>query len=89
MKVTVKFLVSLGLGIDNSEIEVEVTEGATVADLINKLEQKYPSENIKEILLDHQGRLKVALMVNQKAAKLNSVLSDGDKVVFLTVVTGG
>ncbi|MGI6097448.1 MAG: MoaD/ThiS family protein [Dethiobacteria bacterium] len=89
MKVIVKLLLALEQLMDNNKMEVEVSDGTTIMELIEHLEQKNPSTGIREAILDRQGRLKVALMVNKKTAKLEQKLSAGDEVVFFEIVAGG
>jgi molybdopterin converting factor small subunit len=89
VKVIVKLLLALEQLMDNNKMEVEVSDGTTIMELIEHLEQKNPSTGIREAILDRQGRLKVALMVNKKTAKLEQKLSAGDEVVFFEIVAGG
>lgn len=89
MKARVKFFISLGQGLDNNELTADTPEGVTVRDLIEQLDQEHTSLNLREAVIDSRGRLKTVLMINSKPASLDFFLSEGDKITFLPVISGG
>lgn len=64
------------------EVEVELPEGARVADLLETLETQAKSKSIKPL-----PRPSVAL--NQRYAKADAVLASGDEIAIIPPVAGG
>ena len=64
------------------EVEVELPEGARVADLLTILETQAKSKSIKPL-----PRPSVAL--NQRYAKPEAVLAAGDEIAIIPPVAGG
>lgn len=64
------------------EVEVELPEGARVADLLETLETQAKSKSIKPL-----PRPSVAL--NQRYAKADAVLAAGDEIAIIPPVAGG
>lgn len=69
-------------------------EGTTFGDLLTHLEKAY-EETVQKSLMDDQGKLgfHVRVMLNGKDSiprdNLAFPLSDGDRVTFLMMITGG
>lgn len=93
MKLRVKFLASLYELTGMLKTEVEVPDGLTVRGLIDVLTEKYA--RLKEELLDEGGNLKPMynILVNGRAIEwlggLDTLLKDGDEVVFIPPAAGG
>jgi sulfur-carrier protein len=72
--------------------EVVEAEGATIAELFDDLEKRYPG--IKEHLVDKRGKLQgfVEVFVNSEIVypeRTGDRVKDGDEVEILTIVAGG
>ncbi len=93
MKLRVKFLASLYELTGMLKTEVEVPDGLTVRGLIDVLSEKYA--RLREELLDEGGNLKPMynILVNGRAIEwlggLDTLLKDGDEVVFIPPAAGG
>lgn len=93
MKLRVKFLASLYELTGMLKTEVEVPDGLTVRGLIDVLTEKYA--RLREELLDEGGNLKPMynILVNGRAIEwlggLDTLLKDGDEVVFIPPAAGG
>ncbi len=93
MKLRVKFLASLYELTGMLKTEVEVPDGLTVRGLIDVLTEKYAK--LREELLDEGGNLKPMynILVNGRAIEwlggLDTLLKDGDEVVFIPPAAGG
>jgi len=93
VKLRVKFLASLYELTGMLKTEVEVPDGLTVRGLIDVLTEKYA--RLKEELLDEGGNLKPMynILVNGRAIEwlggLDTLLKDGDEVVFIPPAAGG
>lgn len=74
---------------DIKQFEIEVPQGTRVFELIEKIHKENYNENIKGMLLNAQNRLKVAVLINQSSASLDTILNDKDEIVFCSVVSGG
>jgi molybdopterin synthase catalytic subunit len=81
MKITLKLFGSLREAAGESTIQVELDEGASVADLRSWLSERNP-------LVDKLGD-RLAAAVNLEIASSDDVLQDGDEVAFLPPVAGG
>ena len=81
MKITLKLFGSLREAAGESTIQVELDEGARVADLRRWLSGRNP-------LVDKLGD-RLAASVNLEIASSDEILRDGDEVAFLPPVAGG
>ena len=81
MKVKVLFFASCREIVGEREVEVEVPEGATVADLAAGIGSEHPR------FLEMEGNLMIS--VNQDYAGRDTRLKDGDEVAFIPPVSGG
>ena len=81
MKITLKLFGSLREAVGESTIQLELDEGACVAELRNWLSERNP-------LVDKLGD-RLAASVNLEIASPDEVLQDGDEVAFLPPVAGG
>ncbi len=81
MKVRVLTFASASDAIGSPEVEIELTDGATVADLKTLLEREYPS----------LGSLwhKLAVAVDGEVCRDDTGLRDGQEVALLPPVSGG
>jgi molybdopterin synthase catalytic subunit len=80
-KITLKLFGSLREAVGESTIQVELAEGACVADLRRWLSARNP-------MVDELGD-RLAASVNLEIASADVVLQDGDEVAFLPPVAGG
>ncbi len=81
MKAKVRFFARLRELAGQGEIEVEVGEGLTVADLFQALCARYPA------LEEYEGRLMFA--VNAEYAQPSRPLRGGEEVALIPPVSGG
>jgi molybdopterin converting factor subunit 1 len=81
MQITVRLFATLRQQAGWKEKRIELTEGATVADLIDRLERAEPHLNLT-------GRTLYAA-VNMEYGELERPLVDGDEVAFFPPVSGG
>ena len=81
MKVRVKFFGRSQELVGKEELEAEIGEGASVADLCLKLAKDFPE------LEDDFHTLMIA--VNAVQGDWEYILSDGDKVDFISTLGGG
>ena len=81
MKVNVLFFASCQDIVGEREVEVEVPEGATAADLVAKIVSEHP----------RFGEIQASLMVsvNQGYLEREGRLREGDEVAFIPPVSGG
>jgi molybdopterin converting factor subunit 1 len=80
MRVQVRLFASLRERTGTSKTESSLNPGATVADLLDELHERFPA-------LRDCGR--VAYAVNSEYAKLDHELADGDEVALIPPVSGG
>ena len=81
MKVTVKLFARMRELAGTSSMERDIPSGATIADLIEGLQQDFLQ------LTDVASHTVVA--VNQEFADTNTLLAEGDEVAFFPPVSGG
>ncbi|MDH7486356.1 MAG: molybdopterin converting factor subunit 1 [Anaerolineae bacterium] len=81
MKVTVKLFAWLRQRLGRPELELELPDGATVADLQARLQAGYP-----QLHLDDGD---VLIAVNLRYAPPDRVLGEGDEVALIPPVGGG
>ena len=80
MKVNVRLFASLREIFKSPYLEVELPEGATVADLVEVIREEAPH-------LGHGGRFHVT--INKEFVEQDAVLKDGDEVAIFPPVGGG
>jgi len=80
MRIQVRLFASLRERTGTSKTESSLSSGATVADLLDELHERFPA-------LRDCGR--VAYAVNSEYAKLEHELADGDEVALIPPVSGG
>ena len=81
MRIRVRLFASLREAVGESEMEMELPEGATPAEVWRRLAAAHPA------LTGRQSRLAAA--VNRRYAPFEGRLADGDEVVFIPPVSGG
>lgn len=81
IKITLKLFGSLREASGESTLQVELPDGALVADVRNWLAERNP-------LVEKLGE-RLAASVNLEIADLSDVVEDGDEVAFLPPVAGG
>lgn len=81
MQITVRLFATLRQNAGWKEKNVEAAEFTTVSDLLNLLEQQYPTLHLA-------GRSLYAA-VNQEYARLDQMLHNGDEVALFPPVSGG
>ena len=81
MKVTIKLFARLREIVGAGKLERELSDGATVGDVVNTLQAEFPG------LANLPSR--TIISVNQEFATLDHVLSDGDEVAVFPPVSGG
>jgi len=87
MSITVKYIGLLAVHAKKAEETIEFY-GKTLKDLFNVLSEKQDAI-FHEELISNSGELKITVLVNSDAATLETVLKDGDHLVFLQSVYGG
>jgi len=81
MRVSVRFVSSLGSLIGSRQIELTLPETARVADLAQRLRELYPQ---------HSALLAQAVfMIDEKSTTAQTELADGAQVLALLVLSGG
>lgn len=81
MRVHALFFASGREAVGKKELEVELSEGSTVAELWKSLTREYPGlEGLSPSLL---------LAVNQEYVSRDVILKQGDEVAFIPPVSGG
>lgn len=81
MKIRALFFASCRDIVKSREIDLEVPEGATAGEVLDRLCQTYPR------LSDLRGRM--ALSVNEEYATPESALRPGDTLALIPPVSGG
>lgn len=94
MKVKVQLFCGMRLVAQASLVEIDVSENATVAELLERLIDKYGEPMSKEIKDPISGEYaSTIILVNGCILSfeqgMSTVLSEGDTVAFLEVITGG
>ena len=79
MKVNVLFFGATAAQIGARELDVQVSEPASVANLLDQLVDSYPS----------LGARKLLIAVNEEYVTETRQLGDGDEVAVFTAVSGG
>jgi molybdopterin converting factor subunit 1 len=81
MKIKVKFFAILRERAGTAEITKDISDGSTITDLWQALQQDFPRLNVTGIRLLYA--------VNQNYVSPDFELSDRDEVVFIPPVSGG
>ena len=81
MRVSVRFLSTLGSLIGSRQVELSLPEKASVADLAQRLQEMYPQQ---AALL-----AQAVYMLDEKSASAQTELADGAQVLALLVLSGG
>ena len=81
MRVSVRFLSTLGSLIGSRQVELNLPEKASVADLAQRLQEMYPQQ---AALL-----AQAVYMMDEKSASAQTELADGAQVLALLVLSGG
>ena len=81
MRVDVKLFSYLGQMAGTDRLSVDLTDGASVADLLSSLSLQLGDKFLKN------GQ--VVVLINQKQSSLQSILTEQDQVLLLPVLGGG
>ncbi len=81
MRVRVRLFASLREAAGRGEAELRLSPGATAEDAWQRLAAEHPALA--------SNRASLAAAVNRRYARFDTVLSDGDELVFLPPVSGG
>lgn len=81
MEVTVKFFSYCRVVAGTDQLRTEIPEGATIADLMDKLRRTLGNPDI--------GKDQTNYMVNSKHAALDTTLNDNDEIILLYIIGGG
>jgi molybdopterin converting factor small subunit len=81
MQVHVKFFSFIQKWAGTDRLQVDLTEGATVATLLEILGEKFHNPSLKDQPL--------SIMVNQNVVLTQTVLKEGDQVLLLPIMEGG
>ncbi|MEM3703497.1 MAG: MoaD/ThiS family protein [Candidatus Bathyarchaeia archaeon] len=94
MKVSLRFVGSFRNLTSKSKVKLELSEGAQLKEVIKKIVEKFPK--IERALIDPElrdPRPNALIIVNGKEVSvlkgLETVLKDGDEVVFVPISHGG
>ena len=87
LQFTTYFSTSLGL----EDLSLEIAEGATLGDVINKYLQENPEKNelLKKTNQFLKGKLRAIYMIGNKAVVLSEAIKDNDTVKVLKAFIGG
>ncbi len=83
MKVRVKYLAAIADYTGVLEEDVEVENGSTLKDLLNRIREMHPD------LKKFEERFTILVLVNGVNRGLDYKLGDGDRVALLPPVSGG
>jgi len=83
VRVKVKYLAAISDYTGVPEEEIEVGDGVTLADLLNRIRELHPD------LVKFEDRFSILVLVNGVNRGLNYKLMDGDRVALLPPVSGG
>ena len=81
MTVTVKFFAHFRQIVGTDQLAVDLNGDETIAGLLNALSERFDNAALKDE--------RPVLFVNQKHAKQDTILKDGDTVLLLPVLGGG
>ena len=95
MKVKVQYLGFIKNMLNKKEEYLEIEEGASLSDLLNKLAGTYGASFRKEVYEPGVNKIKTGFSVTingifiGQLGGLDAKLSDGDQVLLMSLVTGG
>jgi MoaD family protein len=95
LKVRVQYLGFIKNMLNKKEEYLEIEEGASLADLLNKLAGIYGASFRKEVYAPGVKKIKTGFSVTingifiGQLGGLDAKLSDGDQVLLMSLVTGG
>ena len=81
MDVTVKFFSYLRVIVGTDKLNMELPEGATIADLMDKLRCTLGKPDL--------GKESTVYMMNQEQAAVETALKDKDEITLLYLIGGG
>ena len=81
MRCTVLLFAQLRESIGRESLMIDLPEGARVADAMNELATSHPS------IAQQRGR--IAIAVNERYARHDTILNDGDVIALIPPVSGG
>jgi molybdopterin converting factor small subunit len=84
MKITLK----LKLVLHNSEEERQIAPGTTVQKFIDGFLPGCAPQ-ARRMLVDKQGVFRGVVLLNKSRADMQKILSEGDELIFLSIVSGG
>lgn len=87
MEVQVKFIAPLK-PFELEDENVMLPEGSTVKDLLSVLEKNY-GKAVKESIFTAKGDIFGYIWINRAAGDINTILTDGDDVLFVPPIGGG
>ena len=79
MRIKVRLFAALRALVGETEVEVDVSDGASVSDVVDALAARHAG------LGDHR----FAMALNQRYADAAAAVSDGDEVALIPPVSGG
>jgi len=88
MKVKIKLFASFREAAGIKEVELEVTEGSNVSDLMRKLSEHFP-ELEKMLFKGDKMRKDYHIVKGGRWLKENDLLMDGDQIALFPMVGGG
>ncbi len=83
MKVKIRYLAAVADYTGKSEEEIEISDGATLEDLLNLLRERYPK------IVEMEKRFPLLVLRNGLNASPDTRLEDGDRIALLPPVSGG
>lgn len=87
MLVNVKFMGTLPSMTNTTKDAIEFA-GGTLGDFLELLFTKY-GDSLRDVLITPTGEPKVPIKVNKEPALYDTLLKDGDEVLFLQHIYGG
>ena len=88
MKVTVRYFARYRSLVGKGEEEVELPEGATVMDLIERIREMHPVLK-NEVFAEDDDLADVNVSRNGRYVRFDEILKDGDVVAIFPPVSGG
>jgi len=88
MKVTVRYFARYRSLVGKGEEEVELPEGATVMDLIEKIKEMHPVLK-NEVFAEDDDLADVNVSRNGRYVRFDEILKEGDVVAIFPPVSGG
>ena len=90
MKITIEFSAQLKRAAGCREISVEIPEGGSATDAACRAVDAIESD-VSHLLFNESGAIQPSLLVfvNDMQADSDHVLNDGDRISFLSPISGG